>query len=64
MFISALLLIGFSLLTWFFPRVVTYPLIVLLLWISLALLYRAYRLRHGHAPASVNSEAVESQQGD
>ena len=64
MFISALLLIRFSLVAWFFPRVVTYPLIVLLLWISLALFYRAYRLRHGHDPASVNPEAVETQQGD
>ena len=64
MFISALLLIGFAVLAWFFPRVVTYPLIVMLLWISLALIYRAYRLRHGHDPATVNSEAVEPQQGD
>lgn len=62
MFISALLLIGFSVLAWFFPRVVTYPLIVLLLWISLALFYRAYQLRHGREPA--NPEAVEPQQGD
>ena len=64
MFISALLLIGFSTLAWFFPRVVTYPLIVLLLWISIALFYRAYRLKHRHETASANPEAVEPQQGD
>ena len=64
MFISALLLIGFSLVAWFFPRVVTYPLIVLLLWISLALFYRAYRLKQRHASARANPEAVETQQGD
>ena len=64
MFISALLLIGFSVFAWFFPRVVTYPLIVLLLWISVALFYRAYRLKNRHETASANPEAVETQQGD
>ena len=64
MFIAALLLIGFSVLTWFFPRVVTYPLIVLLLWISIALLYRAYRLKQRAETASANPEVVETQQGD
>ena len=42
---TSLLLLGFSVLFWFFPRALTYPLIVVLLWISLALLYRAYRLQ-------------------
>ena len=64
MFIAASLLIGFSVLAWFFPRVVTYPLIGLLLWISLALFYRAYRLKHRHEAATANPEAVETQQGD
>ena len=64
MFIVGLLLVGFSLLAWFFPRVVTYPLIFLLLWISLALFYRAYRLRHGHEHTPGEPEAVETQQGD
>jgi cardiolipin synthase len=44
-----LLLLGLAVLAWFFPGVVTYPIVVLLLWISLALLYRAYRLKQGHA---------------
>jgi hypothetical protein len=43
---------------------VTYPLIVLLLWISLALFYRAYRLKQRHEEATANHEAVEPQQGD
>jgi cardiolipin synthase len=64
MFISGLLLLGFSVFTWFFPRLVTYPLIVLLLWISLALFYRAYRLKQRHEEESANHEAVEPQQGD
>jgi Phosphatidylserine/phosphatidylglycerophosphate/cardiolipin synthases and related enzymes len=42
---AGLLLLGLAILIWFFPRALTYPLIVILLWISLALLYRAYRLR-------------------
>jgi cardiolipin synthase len=45
MFLVGLLLFGLALIAWFLPRVVTYPLIVLLLWISLALFYRAYRLK-------------------
>jgi cardiolipin synthase A/B len=46
MLMTGLLLFGLSLIAWFFPRVVTYPLIVVLLWISVALLYRAFRLRN------------------
>ena len=42
---AGLLLLGLAVLMWFFPRATTYPLIVVLLWISLALLYRAYRLQ-------------------
>jgi cardiolipin synthase A/B len=45
MFMAGLLLFGFSLLAWFVPGVVIYPLVFVLLWISLALLYRAYRLK-------------------
>ena len=44
MMTSALLLLGFAVLIWFFPRALTYPLIVLLVWISLALVYRAVKL--------------------
>jgi cardiolipin synthase len=57
---TGLLLVGLAMIAWFFPRVVTYPLIVVLLWISLALIYRAYRLKHRQAPASANAEAVEA----
>ena len=42
---AGLLLLGLAVLVWFFPRALTYPLIVILLWISFALLYRAYRLQ-------------------
>ncbi len=45
MLVAGLLLLGLAVLMWFFPRALTYPLIVILLWISLALLYRAYRLQ-------------------
>jgi cardiolipin synthase len=40
----ALLLLGFAVLIWFFPRSLTYPLIVLLVWIALTLVYRSVRL--------------------
>ncbi len=45
---SGLLALGLSLVGWFFPRGLAYPLVFLLLWIALALFYRAYRLKfHG-----------------
>lgn len=45
MLLAGLLLLGLATLAWFFPRLLTYPLIVLMVWISLALLYRAYRMK-------------------
>ncbi len=42
---TGLLLLGLAVLFWFFPRSLVYPVIIVLLWISLALLYRAYRLQ-------------------
>jgi cardiolipin synthase len=42
----ALLLMAFAVLIWFFPRSLTYPLIVVLVWISLALIYKSFKL-HG-----------------
>ena len=41
---TALVLLGLSILFWFFPRVLSYPVILILLWISLALFFRAARL--------------------
>ena len=46
MLISGLLLLGLALIAWLFPQVVTYPFVVVLIWISLALFYRAYRLKN------------------
>jgi cardiolipin synthase len=45
MLTAALVLLGFAVLIWFFPRVLSYPLIVILLWISFALFYKAVRLQ-------------------
>ncbi|HEU4795987.1 MAG TPA: phospholipase D-like domain-containing protein [Pyrinomonadaceae bacterium] len=59
MLMVGLLLLGLATVAWFFPRVLTYPLIVLMVWISLALLYRAYKLKHSEPSASANPEAVE-----
>jgi cardiolipin synthase len=47
---TGFLLLGVALITWLFPRVVTYPFVVLLLWISVALFYRAYRLKSRPRP--------------
>jgi cardiolipin synthase len=44
---AGLLLLGFAVLIWFFPRALTYPFIVLLVWISFALLYKAFKLQAG-----------------
>ncbi|HSK63698.1 MAG TPA: phospholipase D-like domain-containing protein [Pyrinomonadaceae bacterium] len=62
MFMASLLLLGISTIAWFFPRALTYPLIVLMLWVSLALLYRAFRLRNRKAVPSSNPETVELKQ--
>jgi cardiolipin synthase len=45
MLVAAVLLLVIAIIVWFFPRVFTYSLIVVLIWISLALFYRAFRLR-------------------
>jgi cardiolipin synthase len=50
-----------------FPRVFVYPLVVVLVWIALALLYRGYRLSRSKEPrSSVDKEradAVKEEQG-
>lgn len=38
------LLLPLAILFWFFPRLLVYPVIVILLWIALSLLYRGYKL--------------------
>ncbi|HEY0730594.1 MAG TPA: hypothetical protein VGD38_21090, partial [Pyrinomonadaceae bacterium] len=53
MLMTGLLLFGLALIAWFFPSVVIYPLVVVLVWISLALLYRAYRLKTGREPQAL-----------
>ena len=44
MFIAGLLLLGIALIVWLFPHALTFPFVVITIWISLALLYRAFRL--------------------
>jgi len=64
MLMTGLLLFGLAAIAWFFPSVVIYPLVVVLLWISLALLYRAYRLRVGREHPSLPLSPSESEVGD
>jgi cardiolipin synthase A/B len=44
MLLAGTVLLGLAALSWFFPHVPAYTLVVLLGWIGLALLYRGYRL--------------------
>lgn len=65
MLLAGLLIFGLATLWWFFPRGFAYPFIVILLWISLALLYRAYKLRfHGEDRTLVNQHIEAKQQVD
>jgi cardiolipin synthase A/B len=57
MVISGVLLIVIAAIAWLFPRVLIYPFVVVLLWISLALFYRAYRLRHREVDTTSQSIA-------
>jgi cardiolipin synthase len=45
MLIAAAVLFTFAIFFAFFPRLLAYPLVVLCLWVSLAFLYRSYKLR-------------------
>ena len=56
---AALLLLAVAAIAWFFPRLLTYPLIVVLVWISLALFYRTYRLNTETPQPEPGSETVE-----
>lgn len=59
MLMIGLLLFGLAALGWFFPRSLALPLVFLLAWTSLALLYRAFKLRNQREPQpAVNLEPV------
>ena len=58
MFIMGLLLLGLAAIAWFFPRALAYPLVFILLWISIVLLYKAYRLRTERNAPAVDRERV------
>lgn len=42
---ASALLLGLAVLFWFFPKVLVYPVLVLFVWFSAALLYRAIKVR-------------------
>jgi cardiolipin synthase A/B len=46
MMTTGLLLLGLAILFGWFPRLLVYPLVVVLVWIALALIYRGYKLQH------------------
>lgn len=62
MLFSGLLALGLSLLGWFFPRGLSYPIVFMLFWIALALLYRAYKLKfHGDDQTLAGPQAAATQ---
>ena len=60
MLTCALLLLGFAVLIWFFPRSLTYPLIVFLVWVAMALVYRAFKFQGQTKPKATPIEQRES----
>jgi cardiolipin synthase len=58
MFIAGLLLLGLAAIAWFFPGALAYPLVVLLVWISIVLVYKAYKLRAQSREPAVDRERV------
>jgi uncharacterized membrane protein HdeD (DUF308 family) len=44
MALSGLLLLALGVLFWFFPKVIAYPLVVLLLWLAASLIFRGVQL--------------------
>jgi cardiolipin synthase len=58
MFIAGLLLLGLAAIAWFFPGALAYPLVVLLVWISVVLIYKAYKLRTLSRKPAVDRETV------
>jgi cardiolipin synthase len=45
MLTTGVLLLALAVLFWFFPRLLVYPLVILLVWNAFALLYKGYRLQ-------------------
>lgn len=58
MFLMGLLLLGLAAIAWFFPGALAYPLVVLLLWISVVLVYKAYKLKTQQKEPAVDRERV------
>lgn len=61
------LLLALAILFAWFPRLLVYPLVVVLVWIALALLYRGYRLSRSKDPRRLSdkeeSGEIEEEQG-
>jgi cardiolipin synthase len=57
---AGVLLLPLAILIAFFPRLLAYPLVVILTWISGALLYRGYKLRRGKARRETSARRREA----
>ena len=61
MLTAGILLLALAILFAWWPRLLVYPLVVILIWIALALLYRGYRLRRSTDPQTlVENEKAEA----
>lgn len=56
--LTGVLLFAASALVWFFPKALSYPLSVILAWISIALIYKAYKLRTRKPEPATDAERV------
>ncbi|HET9525118.1 MAG TPA: phospholipase D-like domain-containing protein [Pyrinomonadaceae bacterium] len=61
MVLVGLLLLSLAVIGWFFPRGLAYPLVFLLGWTSLALIYRGYKLwSEGHRQTALDHETAST----
>ena len=60
MFGTGALLLGLAALLYIFPRLAAYPLLAVLGWFGIALLYRGYKIRSDRAEARKREQRVDS----
>ena len=61
MLLVGLLLLSLAVIGWFFPRGLSYPLVFILAWSALALIYRGYKLwTQQFAPKTMDHETVST----
>ena len=59
MLMAGILLLILAVLFWFFPRALTYPLGILMVWFALSLIYRGYKLHFAQDWLGGNEQGAE-----